>query len=80
MDEIACKQCGGAMHHDAKTEKSIGLQIVGVFTFLLGLGMAFYFPFGTIVGVVIMLASLRLGYSKKKIWRCDGCGYFFERL
>lgn len=77
--EIACKQCNGKMKKDKKIESSIGLQILGIFIFLIGFAMLFVFPIGTIAGLILILAALRLGYKKKPVWVCPSCGYFFER-
>jgi len=77
--EIRCKQCGNGMKKTKKTEKSLGLQLVGVLVFIIGFILLFMFPFGTIFGLILMVVAARLGYSKKKVWKCTDCGYFFER-
>lgn len=77
--EIECKQCGNGMKKAKKTEKSLALQILGVLVFIIGVALLFVYPFGTIVGLILMIAATRLGYSKKKVWKCNECGYFFER-
>ncbi|MBN1459308.1 MAG: hypothetical protein JXA57_07215 [Armatimonadetes bacterium] len=76
---VKCQQCGGIMHKDMKADKSMALQVVGVLLFLVGVGLLVVIPFGTIAGLIIMIVSARLGYSKKKVWLCRNCGYFFER-
>ena len=76
---VSCKQCGGVMVKTKKADKNIGLQIVGVLVFLLGLGLLFLFPIGTIAGVILMIVAARLGYKQVKVWKCESCGYFFER-
>jgi Fe2+ transport system protein B len=78
-DEVKCQQCGSQMKKTTKADKSLTLQLLGVVLFLFGIWLLFYFPIGTIFGVILMLGSLRLGYSKKKVWKCPKCGYFFER-
>ncbi|MDY6979363.1 MAG: LITAF-like zinc ribbon domain-containing protein [Pseudomonadota bacterium] len=78
-EDIKCQQCGTPMQKTTKADKSLGLQLLGVVLFLVGVGLLFLFPLGTIVGVILMIGSLRLGYSKKKVWKCPSCGYFFER-
>jgi len=57
----------------------MALQLLGVVLFLAGIGMMFFFPFGTIVGLLVLVVAARLGYSKKKVWLCGECGYFYER-
>ncbi|HSH29894.1 MAG TPA: hypothetical protein VK971_08310 [Thiohalobacter sp.] len=76
---LKCQQCGGLMEKTKKAESNLALQLLGVVLFLFGVGLLFVFPLGTLFGIVLMLGSLRLGYSKKKVWKCTNCGYFFER-
>ena len=78
-DEIKCKQCGNQMKKTKKVEKSLGLQLVGILLFLCGIGLLFVFPLGTLAGIILMIGASRLGYSRKKVWKCMECGYFFER-
>ena len=77
--ELKCQQCGGEMKKTKKAERNMALQLLGVVLFLIGIGLLFVIPIGTIVGLILMIASARLGYSKKKVWKCGNCGYFFER-
>ena len=76
---VTCQQCGGAMRKTKKTEISMTLQLVGVILFIVGLAALFYFPLGTVIGVFVMILSARLGYSRRKVWLCKDCGYFFDR-
>jgi ribosomal protein L37AE/L43A len=76
---INCQQCGGKMKKSTKTDTSFVVQIFGVILFIVGLGLLFLFPIGTLVGILIMIAAARMGYKKRKVWKCGGCGYFFER-
>lgn len=78
-DEVKCQQCGSPMQKTTRANKSLGLQLLGVVLFFLGVVLLFVPPLGTLLGVVLMIGSLGLGYSKKKIWKCSNCGYFFER-
>ncbi|MGJ8668973.1 MAG: hypothetical protein ACSHXK_05750 [Oceanococcus sp.] len=75
---IQCKQCDEVMVRGTKVERNMGLQVLGVFLFILAIVLLFLFPIGTILGVLLMLIASRLGYGKKKVWKCKGCGYFFE--
>lgn len=79
MDSLECKQCGSAMSKTKKVDRSLGLQLVGVFLFLFGFVLLFLFPVGTLVGIITMIVACRLGYKQTKVWKCDNCGYFFER-
>ena len=62
-----------------KVDKNLGLQLCGVLLFLVGVGLLFLFPIGTIAGLILMIGATRLGYKKVKIWKCEQCSYFFER-
>lgn len=78
-DVLECKQCGGAMTKTSKADRNMALQLVGVLVFIVGFVLVWFPPLGTIAGIILMLVSLRLGYSKRKVWRCHDCDYFFER-
>lgn len=73
-----CQQCGTEMNYGKIVEKSLVLQLLGVALFIIGLVMLIGFPLGTIIGIILMIVSARLGYSKKSGWKCGNCGYFFE--
>lgn len=77
---VKCQQCGGQMSKTKKVERSMALQLLGVLVFLVGLFLLFIFPIGTIFGLILMIVAARMGYSKKKIWKCSNCGHFFERV
>jgi len=80
MKTMACEKCtDGLMVKTTNAEHNRGMQIFGIAVFLLGLGLLFLFPIGTIIGIFVMLAATRMGYSKKKVWKCKQCGYFFSR-
>lgn len=76
---VNCEKCKSPMQKTKKVDKSILLQIVGVFVFIWGLCCLIVFPIGTIFGIVLMIAAARMGYSKKPVWLCPNCGFFFER-
>lgn len=76
---VKCQHCGGRMEKGELTEKSAGLQFVGVVLFILGICLLFLFPIGTLIGIAIMFSARRLGYKKTKVCRCESCGFYFER-
>lgn len=76
---IECKQCGGTMNRTKHVESDRGLQAFGCAIFVVGLVLLFVFPIGTIVGLAMIIGAARMGYKKRKVWKCAGCGYFFER-
>ena len=75
---LVCQQCGGEMYKKTVGEHNFALQVVGVLVFLIGLGMLVFFPLGTLFGLVLMIAAARLGYTRRKIWKCQSCGYYFD--
>jgi len=79
MSEISCKQCGGEMKKTTKTDSNYGVQALGCAVFIIGIALLFVFPIGTIVGVCLMIFAASMGYKKSKVWKCNQCGYFFER-
>lgn len=79
MADVNCQQCGNQMKKGKKVERSLGLQVIGILLFLVGLVLLFFIPIGTLVGIILMILAARMGYSQKKAWICGNCGYFFER-
>lgn len=67
------------MSKTRKSEHNYALQALGVIVFLVGLILLFLFPIGTLVGIVLMVAAGRMGFTRRKVWQCGSCGYFFER-
>lgn len=76
---VSCEKCGGDMLKTNKNEHNISLQIAAILVFLVGAALLFYPPIGSIAGVVIIIASTRMGFKRFKVWRCKSCGYFFQR-
>lgn len=79
-DPVSCKQCGEAMHRTTRSEHNVALQLLAVVVFIVGVVLLFVVPIGTIIGIFLMLASLGMGYKRRKVWACDHCGYFFDRM
>jgi hypothetical protein len=68
------------MKKTSKIDKSRTKQLVGLIFFLIGFTLLF-FPFaGTLIGVVMMVGSFSAGYTKMKIWKCNNCETFLERI
>ena len=76
---ITCKQCGAGMKKTTHAESNIGVQFFGCAIFIVGLVLLVFFPVGTIIGLLLMLGAARMGYKRRKVWKCVQCGYFFER-
>jgi hypothetical protein len=78
-DSLVCKQCSGTMKKAVKIKSSIGIQIVGLILFIVGILLLFVFPIGTLLGIALMIVAAKMGYNKIKVWKCNNCGYFYER-
>ncbi len=74
-----CHHCQTPLQAQKIVKKDLGAQALGLIIFLLGLALLFIFPIGTIAGIILMVISARLGYSKKDGWKCPTCGYQFTR-
>lgn len=77
--QVKCQQCGAGMHKETRSERDFGVQFFGCAIFIVGLVLLVFFPVGTMIGVLMMLGAARMGYKRKRVWRCRQCGYFFER-
>ncbi len=48
METINCKHCNGVMRRASRSESNMGMQVVGVILFFVGLYLLFVFPIGDI--------------------------------
>lgn len=76
---VQCQQCGREMHKTVRGQSNFVAQVFGVVLFIVGLVLLVFFPIGTLIGALLMVASLKMGYTRTKVWMCNSCGYFFER-
>lgn len=76
----SCQQCGDAMK---KTSISSGNCIGLLLALIVLFGGIFVFIFipviGWVIGPLMCLVALFMGGKRRRVWRCRGCGYFFER-
>lgn len=79
IDLIPCKQCNHTMVKATKVEASFLMQIVCLFVFMTGASLLLVVPLGTVLGIVLMIGALSVGYKKINVWKCKHCGYYFER-
>lgn len=80
MAGVSCEKCSGQMQKTKKTDRSFGLQVVGLLLFFVGIFiMISMFPIGIIFGLIVMILAARMGYKRTKVWKCKNCGYFYER-
>ena len=68
-----CRKCGAEMQRaaEAKTGVPFGLIALGA----IGVALLFVFPAGTVIGSLLIVTALVLGYPRKKVWKCLGCGF-----
>ena len=76
---VQCQQCGGDMEKTVLANENTGVTAAAVILAVIGLGLLFFFPLGTIIGVVLLIAAPKIANRSKYVWRCTACGYFFER-
>lgn len=77
---MKCQHCSSEMKKTSKIDKSRTKQLVGLIFFLLGFVLLFFPILGTAVGIVMILASFKAGYKKVKVWVCNDCETFLERI
>ncbi len=57
-----------------KQTKSMGVGcLVQVLSLLLGVGLLFVFPLGTLVGLCVIVAGLAWGHQLSEGWYCNNC-------
>ena len=78
-ESVKCQQCQSEMKKTKKAESNIGLQLIGIILFFVGIVLLFVIPIGTVIGIILIISACGMGYKKKKVWLCKSCGYFFER-
>ena len=61
-----------------RTERNMGLQVLGVILFIVGALMLLAFPIGTILGILIIIGAARIGHKEIRVQKCQHCGYFFQ--
>ncbi len=75
---LSCRECGSSMK---KATRSTG-NLIGILGALLVFCIGVFLTttvVGAIVGVPMMLFALFMGGKRQKVWKCNNCGYFFER-
>ena len=77
--EIACKQCGGRMEKTVLARENTGMVALALTLAIIGIGLLFVFPIGTIDGVNILIAATKKSDRSKKVWKIEACVYFFKR-
>ncbi len=72
-----CPHCNGQMVQITRTESSLPLQVLGVFVFLIGLGLCLTL-IGAVIGIPLIIGAARMGNSKFPVMSCIRCGYFYK--
>lgn len=76
-ERIKCPQCQSDMRRHTFSEGNYKV-VLGLFVLALGVALLWFFPIGTILGIIIILYALSMGGKRRKGWRCTACGYFFD--
>ncbi len=72
---LECEKCGGEMRRKHESAHSQGASLILIIG---GIVLLFFFPIGTIFGIIIIFMGLARGTSLRYIWVCGDCGYKFE--
>lgn len=75
---VLCPQCGTPMKRGRKVTSSSSGQLFGCAILLFGFYIFWIFPFGTILGLLLMAGSVSMGVTRVKGNKCPKCKYFFE--
>jgi len=76
LNTLQCDKCGGEMKIQEENERKTTAS--GCLLFLIAISLLFFFPTGTIIGVVLMIIGIVNGQKKRTFWICNKCGYKFE--
>jgi len=76
---VSCQQCGGEMERTILDQGGTGRTALALIVAIVGVALLFYFPLGTVIGVLLLIAAPKLANKTKNVWKCMQCGYFFER-
>ena len=75
LETLKCEKCGGEM----KKSREATSTEAGCLLLLIGFALLFFFPIGTIFGVILLIGGIIYGSKSRFIWECKSCGYKFER-
>ncbi len=75
IETLKCEKCGGEM----KKSREAASTGAGCLLLLLGLVLLFFFPIGTIFGVIFLICGVIYGSKSHFLWVCKNCDYKFER-
>jgi len=77
---LKCQQRGGEMTKTTRANESTGMTVLAVILAIVGIGLLFMFPIGSIIGVILLIAAPKIANRATSVWACNSCGYFFERV
>ena len=78
-ETIICQQCQGKMQKTVLARENSGITALALIVAIVGAILLFVFPIGTIVGVLLLVAAPKIADRSKNVWKCESCGYFFDR-
>ncbi|PUT38572.1 hypothetical protein DIZ81_13830 [Legionella taurinensis] len=79
---VYCQQCDGEMKKTILSKGNFTGILGALLVFFLGLFILIFFAWtaiGIIIGLLMIIMSLGMGGKRIKIWKCQRCGYYFER-
>ena len=75
LKELNCKQCDGVM----KQKRVAASSGLGCFLLIIAFFLIWFFPIGTILAFILVVAGLVYGSRANKFWVCQKCGSRIER-
>ena len=79
VEIITCQKCQGNMQKTVIARENAGIVALAVIVAIIGVILLFAFPIGTIIGLLLLVAAPKIADRSKRVWKCENCGYFFER-
>jgi hypothetical protein len=82
ITDLVCQKCGGVMVINERVEKKPLKVILGSFFIFFGLVIIISTAgVGLPVSIIVFVIAAMLIKSKKaSIWKCNTCGYYFNRM
>ncbi len=76
-----CLQCGGRMRAATRMADALSGIVLPLLTLAAGVLVTFFVPgVGCVAGPLLCAVALFVGGKRRKIWLCDRCGGFFDRV
>lgn len=78
MTEIKCQMCGGQMRQAVQGSGNYLGIALALLVFAAGLFLTFT-GIGALLGLPALFCFVFIGGRRRKVWKCEACGYLVER-